>query len=216
MQHETCCIAADAGQANAVRRLLAGSALVVVACTAYTPESLEPAPSPLPSRLLPLHIGLGETGVLRPEGLRGVTLQTDFATVFRRDLETNAFLADDERWGYAEFRLTFDSDAVTGGGVAVAGLNVITLFVPSLLGAPVTLRERTLQAEIVIYNSRRVEVTKQVITAKARYSVGLYKRDEYRRAGIEAAKNVLQQFRLRLAPEVEAVNNRLRAVGVVP
>ena len=197
-------------------RLQVPAALLLAACTAYTLESLEPTPAPLPSRLLPLHIGLAETEVLRPEGVRGVTLQTDFATVFRRDLETNVFMPGDQRWGYAEFRLTFDGDAITGGGVALAGLNVVTLFIPSLLGARSALRERTLQAEVVIYNARRVEVAKQVITVKGKYAVSLYRRDEYRRAGIEAAKNIMQQFRSRLLPDVAALNARLRETGPVP
>jgi len=196
-------------------RLLVLATMFLVACSAYTPESLEPTPAPLSSRLLPVHIGLGATEVLRPEGLRGITLQTDFATVFRRDLEANVFMPDDQRWGYAEFRLTFDRDAITGGGVALVGLNVVTLCIPSLLGAPYMLRERTLQAEIVIYNARRVEVTKQVITGKGAYAESLYREDEYRRAGIEAAKDILRQFRSRLAPDVGPVNAKLRETGPV-
>ena len=191
-------------------------AFVVAACTAYTPQALEPTPAPLSSRLLPLVVGLGESDVIRPEALRGVTLQTDFATVFRRDLEANVFGQDNQRWGFAEFRLTFDGDRVTGGGVALISVSIVTLFVPPLLGAPYSQRERTLQAEIVIYNSRRVETAKYVMLGKARYGVTMYTEDEYRRAGIEAAKNVMNEFRRRLATEVDLVNGRLRSTGAIP
>jgi hypothetical protein len=185
------------------------------ACSAYTLDSLEPAAAPLATRLLPLHVGLGENEVVRAEALRAVTLQTDFATVFRRDLEANVFEPDDERWGYAEFRLAYDNDAITGAGVALIALNVVTLLVPTVLGAPLVLRERTLQAEIVIYNSRRVEVAKYVITGTARYRDGLYTRDVRRRAGIDAAKDVMDQLKVRLNPDVGMINDRLRTIGAV-
>lgn len=189
--------------------------LLVQACTAYTPALLEPNPSPLSSRLLPLHLGLTETDGLREEGVRGVTVQTDFATVFRRDLEANVFMQDDRRWGYTELRITYDDDAITGGGAVLAGLSIVTLFIPTVLGAPVTRRQRTIQAEIVIYNSRRVEVAKELITGKINYSVGLYRRDEARRAGIEAVKGIMEEYRSRLTSDVEAINDRLREAGPV-
>lgn len=189
--------------------------LLVQACTAFSPALLDPNPAPLSSRLLPLHIGLAETEVLRAEGARGVTVQTDFATVFRRDLETNVFRQDDRRWGYTEFRLTFDDEAITGGGRALLAMNIVTGFIPSLFGAPVLRRQRTVQAEIVIYNSRRVEVAKELITGNASYSVGIYKRDESRRAGVRAVKSIMEQFRSRLASSVETVNGKLRAAGPI-
>lgn len=197
------------------RRLAVVALLLVQACTAYTPALLEPNPSPLSSRLLPLHLGLAETDVLREEGVRGVTVQTDFATVFRRDLEANVFMHDDRRWGYTELRITYDDDAITGGGAVLAGLSIVTLFIPTVLGVPVTRRQRTIQAEIVIYNSRRVEVAKELISGKVEYSEGLYRRDESRRAGIEAVKVIMEQFRSRLASDVEAVNAKLREAGPV-
>ncbi|GIW52853.1 MAG: hypothetical protein KatS3mg081_2208 [Gemmatimonadales bacterium] len=197
------------------RRACAFALLVVAACTAYTPESLEPAPAPLPSRLLPLHVGPGEAQLVHFEGVAPLAIYTDFATVFRRDLEANVFMPDERRWGYAEFHLTFDDDRITGLGIVLGGLNAVTLFVPALLGAPVTVRERTLQAEIVLYNARRVSVAKYVITGQHTYTVSAYKRQASRRAGIEAAKTIMEQFRAQLAPHAAALNARLRETGPV-
>jgi hypothetical protein len=195
--------------------IISATAITGSSCARYTPEALAPVQAPLESRLLPLDIGLGEADIVRPEGLRTVTVQTDFATVFRRDLETNVFQRVDPRWGYAEFRLTFDGDRITGGGVAVITGNVVTAFIPTLFGAPFSIRERTIQAEIVVYDSRRTQISEYVITGTAKYTVGLYTSGEYRRAGIEAAKDVMQQFRQALAPEVGSLNQRLQSVGPI-
>ena len=189
--------------------------LSLAACSAYTPEALEPAPSPLPSRLLPLEIGAGESEVVRSEGVRGVTVQTDFATVFRRDLEANVFAPDTIRWGFAEFRVTYDNATVTPGGVALMVASIGTLFIGPMLGVPIDQHERTLQAEIVLYNARRVEVASYVIVGTARYYRSLYTTDEYRSAGINAAKNIMAEFKRRVSPESERINSVLRSVGPV-
>ena len=187
-----------------------GAALGIVAllagCTSYTLESLEPRPVTGSSGLLPLFITFAEA---EP----GVSVATDYATLFRRDLQSNVFLPDDSRWGYAELRVTFESTRVTGEGWVIGGAQIVTLAIPAFLGAPLTIKERTLQAEIAILDSHSIEVASYVITAKHRFPTWVWKDGEYRQAGTEAFKNVLDEFRMRLAEDVQSINDQLRAIG---
>jgi hypothetical protein len=192
--------------------------LIFTACARVSPEMLDPAPEPMPQRLLPLTLGLGQEVVVPPE-TRPVVVQSDFTTVFSRDLEANVFLEDTLRWGYIEFRITFDDRKITGGGAALIAGNVVTLFVPVLFGAPLTIRERTLQVEVAIYDSRRVPFRTYVFDRRVKYGdERLYESRNYRhrKAGIQAAKEILQAFRGELALELAAINGRLRQVGPIP
>lgn len=196
-------------------------AAALVACSAYTPDALLPSPSPLPSRLLPLSVdwgvgagvGMGGGNRMRREEARAVTFQSDFVTVLQQDFEANVFDAAEQRWGFADYRLTRDEDAMTKGGAALTLLNAFTLFVPALFGAPISVRERSLEVEIVIYSSRRVEVARHVVVGRANYRPSVYVRDFYRRGGIEAAKNAMAKYRSKLGPDVERVNAALRETG---
>lgn len=203
-------------------RMLRAALLIAaapLACTAYTPDALLPSPSPLQSRLLPLRVDWG-VGVepgdrLRREEARAVAFQSDLVTVLRQDFEANVFDAGGQRWGFADYRLAHDADAVTKGGAALTLLNALTLFVPALLGAPISVRERSLEVEIVIYDSRRVEIARHVVVGRANYRPSIYVRDFYRRGGIDAAKNVMEKYRAKLGPDVQRINTGLRATGPV-
>jgi hypothetical protein len=203
------------GDERLILLLVAAPLLGSVAC-AIGPEVLDPAPEPMPDRLLPLTVGLAHEIEVRSESDRGVTVQTDVNTVFRRDLDANVFSDDTLRWGYVELRVTFDEKKVTGGGAALIAGSVVTLFVPAFLGAPFIIEERTLQSELAIYDSRRVPVRTYVLEGRVKYAYGLYnEQSAHRKARIEAAKQIMGAFRDRLSAELADVNGRLRRVGPI-
>lgn len=191
------------------------SVALVSGCQAFTLASLEPRPITRSAGILPLFVTFGDD-LFRTDAAQGVAVATDYATLFRRDLEANVFVPDDRRWGYAELRLTFEDTRVTGGGWALFGGQLVTLMIPAFLGAPMSIHDRTIQAEVAILDSRRIPVAHYVLTGRERFSARLYYNDEERQAGTEAFKDLLDELHRRLAEDVRDINGRLRDTGAVP
>ncbi|MEE8277706.1 MAG: hypothetical protein V3R89_03190, partial [Thermoanaerobaculia bacterium] len=75
----------------------------VIGCGGINPDMLAPSATPLAHRLLPLNIGLATAGQeVRAEAVRTPTFQSEFLTVFERELEQNVFQTSRDRWGWYE------------------------------------------------------------------------------------------------------------------
>jgi hypothetical protein len=200
-------------------KLAALAAVVALAggCVTLKPEMLDASDDALQTRILPLYVGLAGPNVVRGEQAKHLPTQSEMLTVAERELQENAFRADQRLWGYVDLKATFDERNLTAGGAALFAVNMITATVPAIFGSPLSIQRRTLQVEVGIYDSRKAPVRRYVYTEAVKYAVFLYSRWDaaYRKAGINAMKEILARLKEDLGRDAPEINRDLESVGPI-
>jgi hypothetical protein len=197
-----------------MKKILLILVMFIYSCAGVNPSILNPLNDPLSKKLHKLQIGLGSGSVIRTESVKTVTVQTDFATIFSRELETNVFDNSRKNVGYIEYKIVFDSYNLQPISFLLYGLHGITAFFPTLLGLPVESRKRTLEAEISIYDIEEVQLKKYIISSTSDASwVTLYNQSSAwsprRKAGVQVTKEIINQFKSQLLEDIDFLNKEL-------
>lgn len=209
---------------KSIYRILSLFLLIIslFACASITPNMLQPERDPLARKLLPLKIGLSDENIIKSETMNTTTYQTATATIFERELETNIFKNDRNRWGFIEFTTTFENTSITFVGGVLLGAHIVTLFIPSLLGLPCCQYKYEKEVEITIYDSKKIEIKKYRYSDTKYYFNNYYqdieqffKKDSipFEKIKIEMTKEILNKFRKDIAPDIEYINSELSKVG---
>ena len=200
-------------------KLTAFAAVLALAggCVTLKPEMLDPSDDALQTRILPLYVGLAGPNVVRSEEAKYLPTQSEMLTVAERELHQNAFQRDGEMWGYIDLTATYDERSMTAGGAALFAVNMITAAVPAIFGSPLAIHRRTLQLEVGIYDSRKTLLRKYVYTEAVKYAMFLYGRWDaaYRKAGINAMKEILSRLKEDLGSDAREINRKLEGAGPV-
>jgi len=202
-----------------MRRLKCTVALISIiallffnSCSSFDPSLLNASNDEMPIKLLPLQQGLAGN-IVRTESVKTESVQSDFVTIFERELEKNVFAGSDSLWGYIETKIIYNDRKPTVGGSVLFGVNLITLFIPSLFGVPWAIPKETLQADVVIYNSSRAQIKKFTYTVSETYSMTLYSPDSGRECEARIAKRIVKNFKDDLRKDVTLINKKLLENG---
>ncbi len=86
---------------------------------------------------------------------------------------------------------------------------------PTLIGIPIDIRNRTIQLEINIYDANRIQIKKYIYTESSKYMRQLYTNNNYRIAGINIIKEIMNKFKYDLETDVNNLNNQLIETGII-
>jgi len=193
---------------------------IFLSCASVDVSILRSSDRPIQKRLKTLKIGLGEESVVRNETIKTVTIQTDFATIFSREMETNFFENTRQNWGYIEYKIVFDNTNIDPISYPVMAAHLIWVFVPSIFGAGILKFTRTIEAEISIFDSKEAKIKKYVISSTSKpIWVTLYNDltewGTKRLAGVEITKDIINQFKSLLSSDIVYINNELEKSGPI-
>ena len=193
---------------------------IFLSCASVNSSILRSSDQPIQNRIKPLKIGLGEESIIRSEMIKTVTIQSDFATIFSREMETNFFESTRQNWGYIEYKIVFDNMYINPITYPVVALHMAFFGLPTILGAGVWKFTRTIEAEISIFDSKEAKIKKYVISSTSEPKWSTFYADfsnwnMKRLAGVDITKDIINQFKSLLSSDIVYINNELEKSGPI-
>lgn len=187
------------------------AALVLAGCTTVTPDMLRPEIVQNDRRVLPMEF-VEQTAEVSVAGApRSAVFQSDFYTIFDRELRQNLYLPGETPAGTIDIAVTFFDERLSGLGIGLQVVNLLTLYIAPLLGVPYVHSRLIYEIEVTVRSSDRAELWSQTFGHEERTLLWIYTPGDGRRqADIRAFHALAQDVRIALSNDSETLNRQLR------
>lgn len=185
-------------------------ALSSMSCVSIGPETLHVDNVENANRLAPLEFAFERDTVVASDQ-RAATVQTDFVTVFTRELRQNLFDSHLPPAGRIDIVLTYYQRRTRFATLPIFAMNVMSFgFLPAI-GGPIAWVSVEMEVEVTVYSSESIRLWNDSFVHEKRYFVSLYDppNQRHRLAQIASYKAIAAEVRSRLAQEARSLNAAL-------
>lgn len=191
--------------------IAAFTTMVFASCVTVTPDMLRPEPVQNEQRVLPLEFVDESAEVAVAGAPRSAVFQSDFYTIFDRELRQNLYIPGEVPAGTIDIAVTFYDQRSSALGIGLQFVSGLTVFAAPLLGMPYVHGRVTYEIEVTVRDSDRAELWNQTFGHEETGLLWIYNYgDGMRQAHIRAFHALAQDVRIALSADAQVLNRQLR------